>query len=88
MSEYHTFSYYNGVFYKQKGAASGSPVSPIVADLYMEHFEEEEEKKRREEKRREEKRREEKRREEKRREEKRREEKRREEKHLTPHTSG
>ena len=87
MSEYHTFSYYNGVFYKQKGAASGSPVSPIVADLYMEHFEEEEEK-RREEKRREEKRREEKRREEKRREEKRREEKRREEKHLTPHTSG
>ena len=36
-----TYFIYAGVFYKQKkGAAMGSPVSPIVANLYMEHFEE------------------------------------------------
>ena len=36
-----TYFIYDGVFYKQKkGAAMGSPVSPIVANLYMEHFEE------------------------------------------------
>ena len=36
-----TYLIYDGVFYKQKkGAAMGSPVSPIVANLYMEHFEE------------------------------------------------
>ena len=36
-----TYFIYDGVFYKQKKiAAMGSPVSPIVANLYMEHFEE------------------------------------------------
>ena len=36
-----TYFIYDEVFYKQKkGAAMGSPVSPIVANLYMEHFEE------------------------------------------------
>ena len=36
-----TYFIYDGVFYKQKkGAAMGSPVSPIVANLYMEHLEE------------------------------------------------
>ena len=35
-----TYFIYDGVFYKQKkGAAMGSPVSLIVANLYMEHFE-------------------------------------------------
>ncbi|XP_046405042.1 uncharacterized protein LOC124170364 [Ischnura elegans] len=32
---------WDGEFYKQKdGAAMGSPLSPVVANLYMEHFEE------------------------------------------------
>ena len=36
-----TYFIYGGVFYKQKkGVAMSSPVSPIVANLYMEHFEE------------------------------------------------
>ena len=36
-----TFFSYRGVIYKQKhGAAMGSPVSPIIANLYMEGFEE------------------------------------------------
>ena len=36
-----TYLSYNGVFYKQKkGAAMRSPVSPTGANLYMEHFEE------------------------------------------------
>ena len=36
-----TYFSYNGVLYKQKkGAAMGTPVSPIVANLYMEHSEE------------------------------------------------
>ena len=31
---------FQGQFYEQvKGVAMGSPVSPIVANLYMEHFE-------------------------------------------------
>ncbi len=35
-----TYFVFNGEFYQQKeGAAMGSPVSPIVANLYMEHFE-------------------------------------------------
>ena len=37
-----TYFIYNGKFYQQKqGAAMGLPVSPIVANLYMEHFEKE-----------------------------------------------
>jgi hypothetical protein len=37
-----TYFVYEGVFYQQcKGAAMGSPVSPIVANIYMESFEEE-----------------------------------------------
>jgi len=37
-----TYFEYQGKFYQQKqGAAMGSPVSPIVANLYMEHFERE-----------------------------------------------
>ena len=37
-----TYFQYNNTFYKQRiGAAMGSPVSPIVANLYMESFEEE-----------------------------------------------
>ena len=36
-----TYFTYRGVIYKQKhGAAMGSPVSPIIANLYMEGFEE------------------------------------------------
>ena len=36
-STYFTFQ---GEFYKQKkGAAMGSPISPVVANLYMEQFE-------------------------------------------------
>jgi hypothetical protein len=36
-----TYFMYNGLYYKQtQGAAMGSPVSPIVANLYMESFEE------------------------------------------------
>jgi hypothetical protein len=36
-----TYFVYQGQFFKQvEGAAMGSPVSPIVADLFMEHFEE------------------------------------------------
>ena len=36
-----TYFTYNGNFYTQvEGAAMGSPVSPIVANLFMEHFEE------------------------------------------------
>ena len=36
-----TYLSYNGVFYKlKKVAAMGSPVSPIVTNLTMEHFEE------------------------------------------------
>ena len=35
-----TYFVYNDQFFKQvEGAAMGSPVSPIVADLFMEHFE-------------------------------------------------
>ena len=35
-----TYFAYNGKFYKQiHGCAMGSPVSPIVANLYMERFE-------------------------------------------------
>jgi hypothetical protein len=35
-----TYFMYRGKFYKQKhGVAMGSPVSLIVANLYMEHFE-------------------------------------------------
>ena len=35
-----TYFSYNNEFYQQKqGAAMGSPVSPVVANLYMEHFE-------------------------------------------------
>ena len=35
-----TYFTFENVFYKQnEGAAMGSPVSPIVADLFMEHFE-------------------------------------------------
>ena len=37
-----TYFQYNNTFYKQRiGAAMGSPVSQIVANLYMESFEEE-----------------------------------------------
>ena len=37
MSTYFT---YRGKFYEQvEGAAMGSPISPIVANLYMENFE-------------------------------------------------
>ncbi|XP_078600301.1 uncharacterized protein LOC144875260 [Branchiostoma floridae x Branchiostoma japonicum] len=36
-----TYFVFNGTYYKQvEGAAMGSPVSPIVANLFMEHFEE------------------------------------------------
>ena len=35
-----TYFVYNGDFYQQThGAAMGSPVSPLVANIYMEHFE-------------------------------------------------
>ena len=35
-----TYFVYNGIFYQQiHGAAMGSPVSPIVCNLYMEHLE-------------------------------------------------
>ena len=35
-----TYFVYRGTFYKQiRGCAMGSPVSPIIANLYMEHFE-------------------------------------------------
>lgn len=38
-----TYFVYRGTFYKQiQGCAMGSPVSPIVANLYMEQFEREE----------------------------------------------
>ena len=33
------FSYQNKFYEQVEGAAMGSPVSPIVANLYMEHFE-------------------------------------------------
>lgn len=37
-----TYFLYNGKYYQQThGAAMGSPISPLVANLYMEHFEEE-----------------------------------------------
>ena len=36
-----TYSTYQGKYYEQlEGAAMGSPISPIVANLYMENFEE------------------------------------------------
>ena len=36
-----TYFCYNGVFYKQKkGVAMGSPMSPVVSNLFMEHYEE------------------------------------------------
>jgi hypothetical protein len=36
-----TYFLYNGSFYDQKdGAAMGSPLAPVVANFYMEHFEE------------------------------------------------
>ncbi|XP_072020493.1 uncharacterized protein [Amphiura filiformis] len=36
-----TYFIHNGAFYSQcEGAAMGSPVSPIIANLFMEHFEE------------------------------------------------
>ncbi|KAI8483456.1 hypothetical protein Bbelb_387880 [Branchiostoma belcheri] len=36
-----TYFVFSGTYYKQvEGAAMGSPVSPIVANLFMEHFEE------------------------------------------------
>ena len=36
----NTYLYFQNKFYEQvEGAAMGSPVSPIVANLYMEHFE-------------------------------------------------
>ena len=35
-----TYFYFNGNVYEQrKGAAMGLPVSEVVANLYMEHFE-------------------------------------------------
>ena len=35
-----TYFTFQGEFYKQnKGAAMGSPISPVVANLYMEQFE-------------------------------------------------
>jgi hypothetical protein len=35
-----TYFLYNGSFYKQKdGVAMGSPLAPVIANFYMEHFE-------------------------------------------------
>ena len=34
-----TYFSFQGQFYEQVGVAMGSPVSPIMANLYMEHFE-------------------------------------------------
>uniref|UniRef100_A0A1B6MI77 Reverse transcriptase domain-containing protein n=1 Tax=Graphocephala atropunctata TaxID=36148 RepID=A0A1B6MI77_9HEMI len=37
---WRTFFYFDGKFYEQiDGAAMGSPLSPVAANLYMEHFE-------------------------------------------------
>ncbi len=37
---YNTYFLFNETFYEQKqGAAMGSPVSPIIANIYMEYFE-------------------------------------------------
>ena len=34
-------AFFQGKFYQQfKGAAMGSPVSPLIANIYMEYFEE------------------------------------------------
>ena len=36
-----TYFEFQGKFYKQSdGAAMGSPLSPVIADVYMEHLEE------------------------------------------------
>ena len=34
-----TYFQYNGEFYQVDGAAMGSPVSPIIANIYIEEFE-------------------------------------------------
>ena len=37
----NTFFTYNNTFYKQRtGAAMGSPLSPVIADIFLKHFEE------------------------------------------------
>ena len=37
----HTFSFQNKFYEQIEGVAMGSPVNPIVANLYMKHFERE-----------------------------------------------